>query len=246
MSWSSGKQDWCCRHSNRGCSAGDGAAADRPGAGSGSATNAGCDTDCKVGAMVATCKARIQWAAKHHHGGEDSPCVKAIEEVIGSCEQCAACPLADAGCAEPDYACGDGNEAQWSAQKRGWCCEHASKACSTTLSEAPAPAADGYDCAEDEDWEVAWSLAKKDWCCENKHRGCTPSSSFGTASAPDPPATAAASEAASGRPFNCAMGFSTWSWGWSLSKKAFCCAHVGKGCSKDEAGAPPPPPPLGR
>merc|ERR1712194_339600 len=31
-------------------------------------------------------------------------------------------------------------------------------------------------------------------------------------------------------PYNCADGFSNWQAGWSVAKKAWCCAHHSKGC----------------
>merc|ERR1712062_176262 len=61
----------------------------------------------------------------------------------------------------------------WSDSKKVWCCEHASRGCTTTSPP--------YDCqAGYFNWVKGWSDSKKSWCCQHRARGCNANEGYGT------------------------------------------------------------------
>ena len=83
----------------------------------------------------------------------------------------------------------------------------------------------------------AWSPEKKHWCCTKQGKGCEGSR---------PPAVDAGPgmvwkrtqvnghwtwvAVAVGRHYDCYAGYSNWYFGWSVSKKGWCCDHENRGC----------------
>lgn len=103
-------------------------------------------------------------------------------------------------------------EKGWSDMKKGWCCRHQNRGCSTTTTGQP------YDCqAGLSNWEAGWAPGKKLWCCAVKNLGCQ------------------RVEATTPLPFDCDAGFSNWQSGWSVSKKQWCCAHKSQGCAEKKS-----------
>merc|ERR1719499_2601737 len=44
-------------------------------------------------------------------------------------------------------------------------------------------------------------------------------------------------------PYDCNAGYANWQSGWSISKKAWCCEHAGRGCTTTHPPTHPPPHP---
>merc|ERR1719411_1140603 len=73
----------------------------------------------------------------------------------------------------------------WSFDKKGWCCQHYGKGCTTRRPPAPGPAppmpittspcpfdwTQGYN-EWPLQWVKGWSAAKKLFCCRTAQRGC--------------------------------------------------------------------------
>mmetsp|Transcript_95362 Transcript_95362/g.240281 ORF Transcript_95362/g.240281 Transcript_95362/m.240281 type:complete len:291 (+) Transcript_95362:265-1137(+) len=109
-------------------------------------------------------------------------------------------------------------QAGWSVPKKGWCCAHGGKGCTTPPPPPPPPPPTPslpYDCnAGFANWQSGWSVQKKAWCCQNGGKGCPPDVSGCTSA-----------------PYDCEAGFANWKAGWSEPKKDWCCRHTGKGCT---------------
>lgn len=96
-----------------------------------------------------------------------------------------------------------------------------------------------YDCNAGLD--KTWSDPKRDWCCTNLKKGCLENVVVPVASstpmqlaapqAPPPPLPVSL-DSVNDTQFNCDEGVTSWEWGWSDSKKKFCCTSTGKGCPK--------------
>mmetsp|Transcript_2644 Transcript_2644/g.7628 ORF Transcript_2644/g.7628 Transcript_2644/m.7628 type:complete len:643 (-) Transcript_2644:70-1998(-) len=66
----------------------------------------------------------------------------------------------------------DIDTADWSDDKKTWCCEHAGIACPDTTTTTTTF---GYDCEDELDnWDKAWPAKKKKWCCDHHQKGCRP------------------------------------------------------------------------
>jgi len=63
--------------------------------------------------------------------------------------------------------------AEWSSEKKQWCCDIHGKGCPPPGgSYGPVPAA-AYDCnAGFANWVKGWSIPKKLWCCQQYNTGC--------------------------------------------------------------------------
>jgi hypothetical protein len=118
--------------------------------------------------------------------------------------------------AEPN--CAIGAPESWEVGKKVWCCAHHHVGCPTT----PCP----YDCAAGfSNWQRGWSEGKKAFCCRTQGKGCPPTA---PPTPPPPPAPTTS------LPYDCNAGYH----GcyhclikqWSVSKLAWCCQHMGRGC----------------
>jgi len=128
----------------------------------------------------------------------------------------------------------------WSATKRAWCCAHGGRGCSTTAP--PATTSLPYDC--DADYiscyhclEKKWSVGKRAWCCAHGGRGCS--------TTPPPATPAPTTPATTSLPYDCNADYISCyhclEKKWSVGKRAWCCAHGGRGCSTTPPPATPPP-----
>jgi len=122
----------------------------------------------------------------------------------------------------------------WSTAKRAWCCANGGRGCSTTAP--PATTSLPYDCNADYTecyhcLQKRWSTPKRTWCCANGGRGCSTTAPPATTT---PPATTSL-------PFDCNADYINCyhclEKKWSVGKRAWCCAHGGRGCSTTPAPA---------
>lgn len=243
LDWSSGKQDWCCKHAGRAC-----------------ATTAPVPHICK-GVWDASSKQQKtrEWCCRQYDLGclELTPydCDAEWEDdwTAGKTAWCClhegrACPSSTSGPPlrhsekEADFDCGVGYkdwESRWPESKKAWCCKHQGRGCSGGVAKA-------YEFACDGD-AAGWSSDQKVWCCIEK--GTCP----GTSSKQDYDCEAAYSQweqewspekkswccEHAGRgcfEFDCKAGFVHWRHGWSGSKQKWCCANAGRGCSATQGG----------
>lgn len=102
---------------------------------------ASCNAVCTLGGQPATCTARILWSKEHvfKKGAPKQACFQAHKMVLGQCDMCAACTLADTKCQDPEppatevdgqFDCLTGVVSTWSGAKKVWCCVHTNKGCS--------------------------------------------------------------------------------------------------------------------
>merc|ERR1712217_126576 len=102
--------------------------------------------------------------------------------------------------------------------KKAWCCVHHHVGCPTTECQ--------YDCnAGFSNWQRGWSEGKKVFCCSTQGKGCPPTSPP-TPPPPPPPTTTLPYDCNAGWHgcYHCLLKM------WSVSKLAWCCAHMGRGC----------------
>jgi len=121
-------------------------------------------------------------------------------------------------------------------------------------SPAPEPNRPLYDCSK----QGLWTLAKRDWCCKHYGRGCpthpptppvtTPCPTHPPVPHPVPipapaPVPVPHPVVPTSLPYDCNADFLNCYHclmkRWSVSKRAWCCAHARRGCP---TGAPPVPP----
>lgn len=142
----------------------------------------------------------------------------------------------------PPMDCEEGEEAEWTAQKKGWCCDEEGRGCSEPPRPAPAPPApaetttpcpidcnQGYDDLDPLQWVHGWSAAKKIYCCRVHSRGCPselpPPSGLPPSGVPPEPER---------RIYDCDAGYHSCMRcvenSWSPKKISWCCEHRHKGC----------------
>jgi len=130
-SWSQDKKDWCCDNKRQGCLMTTTPAVGLVGP---------CEVSCHLDGVTATCYDRILYAVRNNYAGQQDACGLAFNRVRGECEMCDQCSK-EVNCSPLPLAlneldCDEGLdkfEMNWSPEKKAWCCEHASKACSDTL-----------------------------------------------------------------------------------------------------------------
>lgn len=213
-----------------------------------------CEDVCVSKGLAATCRRRIQNAAKH-----DAPvslmtgrCDWAHRYVAKECDVCSKCKVALSGCHDIDpYECDDADEkASWPRGKQAWCCEHKDEGCDVAMKFA----------CEGETGE--WSFAHKTWCCDKFQRGCSGLEDIPATEAPKttttPVPTTTTTEGmdcgdgkekewtyiqsqyccnkvkkgCSGESdlYDCNEGYDTWRDNWSVARQTWCCAAKDKGC----------------
>lgn len=148
----------------------------------------------------------------------------------------------------------------WATNKKAWCCEHGGRGCAspsttnspppTTPSPSPRPLPPSplppappaqYDCNDRWlNWRVAWAAEKKAWCCQHGGKGCIPPSTTSTSTTTAQVTTHQPTNTTTQLSFDCNRGFSNWPTAWSAHQQAWCCEHVGKGCSARPAVQPTP------
>merc|ERR1712187_238233 len=123
----------------------------------------------------------------------------------------------------PEPNCAIGTPVTWDMGKKVWCCAHHHIGCPTV---APVTTPCPYDCAAGfSNWQKGWSEGKKAFCCSTQGKGCPPTA---PPTPPPPPAPTTS------LPYDCNAGYH----GcyhclikqWSVSKLAWCCQHMGRGC----------------
>jgi hypothetical protein len=90
-----------------------------------------------------------------------------------------------------------------------------------------------FDCEADlENFAHKWPSDKKSYCCSREGKGCADSTGVGNE--PHAPAamrgTASAVELPGPVPFQCHNGLASQAWGWSDTKKEWCCRHQNLAC----------------
>ncbi|CAE6942141.1 unnamed protein product [Symbiodinium sp. CCMP2592] len=90
--------------------------------------------------------------------------------------------------------------------------------------------------ADFDHWQTLWDDERKGYCCNRCGRAC-PEAIVAVVPAPPPPPPpppplpAPPTEApVFVAEFNCNAGFRNWYFGWSHSKKHWCCQHFDMGC----------------
>mmetsp|Transcript_535 Transcript_535/g.1083 ORF Transcript_535/g.1083 Transcript_535/m.1083 type:complete len:761 (-) Transcript_535:69-2351(-) len=116
----------------------------------------------------------------------------------------------------------EGSTAEWSKEKRKWCCHNMGVACPPPKEHKEhkehkthhrhSSEEAKFDCEEDGDSADEWPDHHKKWCCKHARVGC--SSNVETTKSP----------------YDCTAGLGNWRAGWSVSKKEWCCSHHQKGC----------------
>jgi len=123
-------------------------------------------------------------------------------------------------------------QAAWSVTKKAYCCQHEQKGCPPTppAPHPPTPCPP-LDCSVAyNNWQAAWGPQKKLYCCQHEHKGCPPGTSPPVTAAPIVPAPSPSATTAC-PPIDCNVAFTNWKAAWGATKKAYCCAHEGKGCT---------------
>lgn len=94
QSWVADRKAWCCETAGRGC---PDAAAESPAP---PLREGGeCDVVCRVNAIEASCRLRVQWLVKH----TGILCAASLLQVQSECPVCTGCPAAEAGCAQAAF-----------------------------------------------------------------------------------------------------------------------------------------------
>lgn len=125
------------------------------------------------------------------------------------------------------YHCHAGREAEWSSEKRHFCCAKRKMGC-----EVRSVLVDHFrvDCnTYDEDWEKTWPAKQKRICCQKYGLGCPHW---------HPPQIHALhlSRESHKVTFDCDEDVPGLALSWPVAKRAFCCRYESKGCSDS---APP-------
>lgn len=198
--WSHSKKSWCCEHFHLGCTH----------------ATAGCSAFCELRGISATCRERIQFAARHAFAHQPGACERAHHSVQRECDTCAACRAEEAQCqalpASYPYDCDAGFSnwrAGWSEQKKHWCCHTYRKGCpdSGASSSGSSLTPDGHPPSRPPSGQMwKWMLVDGQY---QWHLMII----------------------VGPLPFDCQAGYSNWRRGWSPDKKDYCCQHFRMGCA---------------
>jgi len=221
--WSKKKQAWCCeRDPPKGCPP---APVPTPAPTEPPASVARCSAMCGYGGKSFDCAARIRYTARTHFHNQPGACEKAFGRVLGQCDVCSHCPLAEAHCAAAEPPPAPPEPPPTTAASCDTVCSYQGKSgsCSFRIKWG----AHHRYLYQDQACKKAWIMVLSQ--CPNCAR-CTLGAS-GCVPQPPPPAKTTTPKPEETVLFDCLSDHHNAESGWSDKQSDWCCQHRGRGCS---------------